>query len=883
MLRLAGARARQNIASSSYHEFARIAVPNSFHNLFANDIPVKRQRLMHLGAVLQLSPQDHSILNSHYEVQLETERNDKVDAKTAKEESEPQVSQTQYIQALTLDVITTRRPREEALKLLQAYLGREPEERMIETYRGVCCIAGALIHLDQLPSAYDYLKANNSRTDFSLGFFGQYVLSALHQKSREDWVPTFVSLAQERSTIKHPLLVHSLAKTYVRFEEYAKLDRLLRQCKLDGIKLQQKTLEVMIKGFQKNGDMIAVKKAVDQMVSQGMTLKESSIAAIVGENCYAEADISRMVHDTPNIHNLNLLLRLHLKSYNYDKFDQTVQRIRFDNSEDANPRQPRPNLRTWLLLLKSVSRRQQGLDKTIDLLTQFTESGTPSHSSLVRALMRAYMDAGETLSAIHLLSSICQSHPRYTEDILPFLSALHHLAASNQPHSPNPIIHPLDVSAVRLDIYILNTVLRELTGTFGLQAATPILQIMKFFRINPDGETATHVVKAAAHISDRPGQLIYLAEHLTDPRPFKKINKLGAPAGGLGAPLTLSLQNYLHNRILFKEQHRLLAGYGWVPQRRRSRSRIPLRTADTTEYTSPTAGMQIERMSRLTTILKTRGVRSNHHAYYLRLRREGVNQGDMGSAMKVFARMRKEMIKPRLTHYRALALGHAMQGNPEGIKQCIREYEQQVKTSAEVESDPSTAQKVLHVIRMGVGVGSIVLWSLLVLAYGKLGRPDLAQASFEEMINEGIIPDPLAVQRLAQSHFINGDAETARQSILKFWPAHAVGALTHEISRLPLKRLSKLMMEKQQEMSGNPGQKGTYRRKLSPKEVLEMEATMERILEIWRSPDGKPNPQPPSSPPQITRREPPDDNDEGRVHRDLGGRMAPKWQRTKSH
>ncbi|KAG8893256.1 hypothetical protein FRC00_010767 [Tulasnella sp. 408] len=243
--------------------------------------------------------------------------------------------------------------------------------------------------------------------------------------------------------------------------------------------------------------------------------------------------------------------------------------------------------------------------------------------------------------------------------------------------------------------------------------------------------------------------------------------------------------------------------------------------------------------------LQSLGVSPDRNTYAIQMRQAAIIEGNTPKARNLLKAMIKAGLKPDIRHYSALIEGYALQGNMPAAKHMMREYERFLVPAKAVgsrfdgryKSRSSGSSSMIN-----LGLGNVVLWTLLIVGYGRINRPDQARLAMEEMIREGVVPDVHSVQALAKVHLAHNERAKARSALLDFWPTEA-GPLTDELRKLDVRKLLKAMWkqgDRQDRRAGGPPEWNG----LTKKELMEVRSGLDKIAAAWK---GEPVPSGPSA------------------------------------
>ncbi|CAE6538177.1 unnamed protein product [Rhizoctonia solani] len=325
-------------------------------------------------------------------------------------------------------------------------------------------------------------------------------------------------------------------------------------------------------------------------------------------------------------------------------------------------------------------------------------------------------------------------------------------------HKTPPLSLSEIFASIRPDIYVFNALLRGVLNTRGLSGMLALLEIMHDADVKPDSQTAALLLRYLdRQCAWSPGRLIDTLVDLTAPIPKDYNNDPAVPPKPQPVPVSIRHTNVLLGSILNAERNAILGG-GWkasaafLKYRNRPIDRWPpsdARLASTpNDIDPPTAGLKFkaraDSLKPVLEALRARGVRNDSMAYALRAQRDGVVRLDPETGRQA---LQRADIPLSDYHYAALMAGLVECGYMDSAK---------------------AVMKSAH--ESGFGIGSPVMYTILITGYGRMGLPRPAERVFKQMILAKVKPDAIAVDALASAWFISGEYERARQAVLQHWP-----------------------------------------------------------------------------------------------------------------
>ncbi|CAE7156813.1 unnamed protein product [Rhizoctonia solani] len=388
-----------------------------------------------------------------------------------------------------------------------------------------------------------------------------------------------------------------------------------------------------------------------------------------------------------------------------------------------------------------------------------TPSNTPDYhhsfipdTRLATLCVQMLVQDDRATEAAIMVSTMCKGDPSTNS------TASSGPAVQPSTHEPSPLSLSEIFTSVRPDIHVFNALLKGVLNTRGLSGMLALVEIMHDADVKPDSQTAALLLRYL----DRqrawsPGKLIDTLVDLTTPIPKDYNNDPEIPPKPQPVPVSIRHTNVLLSSILNAERNAILGG-GWkgsaafLKYRNRPIDRWPPSDARLTSSPDnidpPTAGLKLtaraDSLKPILEALRARGARNDSMAYALRAQREGVVRLDPETGRQVL--QRADIVLSDY-HYTALMAGLVECGYMDSAK---------------------AVMKSAHESRFGVG--SPVMYTILITGYGRMGLPRQAERVFKQMILAKVKPDAIAVDTLAGAWFISGEYQRARQTVMQYWP-----------------------------------------------------------------------------------------------------------------
>lgn len=516
--------------------------------------------------------------------------------------------------------------------------------------------------------------------------------------------------------------------------------------------LNRDTYNVIVEAYIANRDLQGCRKVVVHMENAGFPINEETQRAVLfrlvslGPNEALEGQIFASLQgmsSSLDVELLNSLIRLRSMA----RDDGGVRRylLYLQRSKDASLSSNLPNrgsLEEWntppdistiSILIEHFARRQnlQYALMAFSLISEFQLKPSPE---AVAHMIYAYGRCHQLQKALALTATLfSKAFPRR---ITRSHSLLTRLGWDGSPHDEG-------APKVVINTYILNSLLRALLPSRGLDAATIILDLMKVAFVTPDSDTAQLILS-----------FIEKHEHLHSAALNRVLFRL-AEHGSTGIHVR-HMNTVLH--ALLRERKRAVARGGWQGLSARlsvNRAWRAKRTAPVTLERvkqafsllgdSPTAGSPGDITLRRNWQAINPNENQDHTTYALRMCYHARVEKDAEAVERLYDEMLQKNLKPNAYHVAALIEAYCN----------TRQLGKARGAISAAYADGVTVNRVLY--------------TLLIQAYGDHGHPDAGRDIYHSMLADGVIPDIASLEVLVRGYFVAQDYQGAKNALLEFW------------------------------------------------------------------------------------------------------------------
>ena len=591
-----------------------------------------------------------------------------------------------------------------------------------------------------------------------------------------------------RSTVR---LLNWRTKALVETQHFTLLDGMLEEFSVSGLRPQRRTFHLIIQGHLLNHDIVRAGDAIQKMEDTGYPVDTTTFAAIIsvykglGPDSFIKDRAFEILHlDTSaSTTVLNGLVMLYLDNHDVDGAFRLLNLPTHPALADAwdLPIGEKDKLRgvddtstpvglfvsaadrTTYLLLINYFAKHQNLSEMHLVLRKMSEAEICPDARVAAALVRAYLASGNENLALAVVLDVCSasrldmkllSHIGYRDDTI---------APSHGPYEGGPSCE------------LFNSLLQGLLPFRGLEVVPIILHLMNSTGLSPDATTLSVLL---AHVErDRnvtPHDVVRVL------RPFLSFKV---------RPTLRHLNTIL--RSVIRSQKSAVRKEGWdalgalvqrktVPPKTKKAGlsgalSLPLKdpNLDVTLLHSPSFQ---EHFKPILDSLSSRSIKADRATFALRMRYETFTRphGDaVTSAALILQQMKERGLHPNAYHYAALMESHCACGNVGAAQTVFQEAE------------------IRGVLKSRTS--QLVLRTILISGYSRMGRPDQALRVFQEMLKADVVPDVAAVHAIVGGFFAVKAFKLARGILLDLWPL--IGPLPADLQDASLKELSVKLRE----------------------------------------------------------------------------------------
>jgi len=627
-------------------------------------------------------------------------------------------------------------------------------------------VRNLVMHLviSQMPFAAHHLLvlANKLGTHFKSNVFEGVAYEFARQK-RWPLVRPIIELAHLQLGKSSLRLLNWLVKSTAELQDYSALDDILQTFSAYNISPDRRTYHMIIKAHLLNHDLVRAKAVMQSMVEDGIDVDASTYATLMcayrgfGPDKLVQTRAYRsipLLNSRKGTLIANSMLRIAIDKgdaggalkilrmfdgLDKDALSSVFSTMTYGDSKSVPPHEHPAHvvptdLATFTSLINILAEHRD-LAWLCRLVDQMKTAGLSPDAEVAAALVRAHYAQNSGRLGLKVLYDLCGPTRTRTKSIL--FSQLGYLNEEGD-STFGPFMGGASVVA-------FNAVLQCALPRQGFECVSPILQLMQLFGVPPSSTTVEILLSYSEKNGVSPLQLLEIASSIT---------KGGAIASVRHTNILLRNLIQAEKKALYKSSWDALGAFvrgAVAPARRRN---PPME--HTSDISGPTSGLFIpaSRTSRLSAIvhdLNLRGVKGTRATFALRMRHAALSQSSAGglAARQILNGMVARGMHPTAHHYAALMEAHAMAGDMPAAHTVLREAVAQIQP-------PQSSLVVLHTI--------------LISGYARLGRPDRAMRAFQNMIRENVAPDPAAVDAVVSAFFGVKAFKLAREVLLELWP-----------------------------------------------------------------------------------------------------------------
>lgn len=607
--------------------------------------------------------------------------------------------------------------------------------------------------------------ANKLGTHFKSGVHEGLAFEFARQKK---WhlIPPLVDLAHIQLGKSSLRLLNWLTRSISEQKDYAALDSILQTFSEHNVTPDRRTYHIIIKAHLTNHDLGRARECMQIMVEAGIDVDASTYATLVCS--YRGLGPDKMVqakayHSIPHLNSktgtliANSMLRIAIDrgdapgalkilrmfdGLDRDTLSSALSALAYVDSKSFPPHEDssqlvHADLATFTNLINILAEHRD-LNWLNHVVERMKAACLSLDAEVAAALIRAHFAQNSGRLALKVLYDFCG--PIHTRLQSSLFKELGYYAEEGDP-TFGPFSDGPSVAA-------FNAVLQCALPRRGYKCLNPILRLMQSFGVTPSSATVEILLSYTEKIGASPSQLVTVGSSISN---------------------ETALPSVLHVNILLRRlmraEKRAISKCGWnaLGAFVRGVTKPPKRPDPpaelTTDMTGPTSGLlfpaswsQHNALSGLVQNLSERGVKGTRATFALRMRHAALSQSTTTggpTARQILNVMVARGMHPTAHHYAALMEAHTVAGDMPAAHSVLREAVAQIQP-------PQKSLVVLH--------------TLLISGYARLGRPDRAMRTFQNMIRENVAPDAAAVDAVVSAFFAVKAFKLARDVLLELWP-----------------------------------------------------------------------------------------------------------------
>ncbi|KAG8899660.1 hypothetical protein FRB99_006512 [Tulasnella sp. 403] len=687
-----------------------------------------------------------------------------------------------------------------------------------------------------------------------------YATTCSHLQHLKKWhlIPPLQELSELHLGRTSFRLLEARTLALINLCDISSLRSTLKSYSKAGYRPPPRTYSKLLKTHVQAGDPAGVQDIMSHMKANKVSLSPKTYGAILlgARKVGLTAKVRQWVRETlggqspPTTLALNAALDLFIKDRDVRGARDALRRFDLPQSGGRQARTSEastststglvpPDATTYAMLIDLYA-SQSLLSPAIQVFQKALQTGVTPNTHMTAALVNAYIKSGDVYGALCILKEMCKGHALYEKGAIdPFWKAFQKFLdapplGKKRSEDLEGTLKMCDWRSVQLHPKHFTALLDGVIPEHGRDVVVPIFEVLRALRLPFARSVLTVVAAKWPEVSGAAYTRIVDIVKSIDAKTLSMHHDLSS-----ASTYTIEVSNAVLRTLIRRRRNHSQGSR--LPRTRRYKSRLPTQRQATTSiryHSSDRLKLPRRYLTPLFRKFKRRGTVADRHTYVLRIRHEAHRTNPQG-AKAAFDAMVSRGFKPQVRHYAALMEGYVRVGQMGEAKRLMRRYEEGRMFP---DIDPNSrrgkhgGKRQEPFSRVGLGVGNILLWTILIVGYGHLGQPDKARSAMEELIREGLTPDVASVDALANAYLSNKQHRLARTVVLDFWPAEYVGALTEEVKRLPVKRLLRAM-RMQSGVVKVPGQPPRWRG-FTKREAMELGACVGRIAKAWRGKRG---------------------------------------------
>ncbi|KAG8990665.1 hypothetical protein FRB90_001669, partial [Tulasnella sp. 427] len=616
----------------------------------------------------------------------------------------------------------------------------------------------ALAAVDQAGDALDRIKeAASLDLPLDIDVF-RAVARSLESNHLYHLIPSLFHLSEQVLGRTSFRMLEEHTRALVKLRDYAALRSILSKYDEAGLKPRTGTYNRLLQAHLQNCDVLSAQKLLNHMLRSGVPLNDRTYTAVLAgaRRMGMTMPMRRILNITrksasKSTMTCNALLRWQAHEKNVNGIIGALEEFEMEDISRA-PDRVLPDGNTYAVIIDRLAQFGD-LSKAVQAFAHAMEHGVKPTYSMSASIIKAHVVNRDLFGAYQLLSEMCRgwskgrTDPTVVDTLLSRLERVVGQAAVGSRKSTEGILPPRTEPKTKqlcnwreMELRSLHfaDILEVVVRRTGIGNAIPLLLLMReldqpmtlrIFRILtgrvPPSQIARVVTALEPMIRDSKDPAVRQAaiDFLLEKRQTKNVRSLRAV------------------RFSWKRDPLLST--------RQSTSRASTTVATKHQRVTAVA----TRLGVVTNQLESLGVCSDRNTYALQIREAAIIEGNTPKARRLLQSMIDAGLKPDVRHYSALIEGYILKGNMPAAKHMMRQYERFLVPAKAVGSRDDSRYKSRSSGSSSVinlGLGNVVLWTLLIVGYGRINRPDQARLAMEEMVREGVAPDAHSVHALAK-------------------------------------------------------------------------------------------------------------------------------------
>lgn len=603
----------------------------------------------------------------------------------------------------------------------------------------------------------------------------------------KEWhlIPPLVALGKRNTGRTTARLLNWRTKALVETQHFTLLDGMLEEFSEFGLHPHRRTFHLIVQGHLLNHDVTRAGETIQKMENSGFPVDASTFAAIIsvyqglGPDKFVEDRAFEMLnHLDASISTLvlNGLIRLFLDNHDVEGALHLLDLTKSSTPKDiqnhpvgeANAETRGVDVAsaadrtTYLLLIKYFAKRKN-LSKMHFILHKMAEAKICPDTRIAAALVRGYFASGHEHMALSVVLDVCSSSPLDMK-LLKIIGYQREVIA--------PAIGPYEGGP---SYELFNSLLQGLLSRKGLEVVPNFLRLMQSVGLSPDASTLS--------------VLLTYVERDRQIRPRDVIRVLKPLLSFKVRPTIRHMNTILHSIV--RSEKSVVRKEGWdalgalvLRKTVSPKAKMDLTSSFSMPMSDPNLDVTSLRSRSFQALfhpvvdsLLSRSVRADRATFALRMRFDTFTRPQSDAAVSVthvLQQMKERGLHPNAYHYAALMEAHCASGNINQAHVVLQEADSRgvLKSHA--------SQLVLHTI--------------LITGYSRMGRPDQGLRVFQDMLNADIIPDVAAVHAIVGGFFAVKAFKLARRLLLDLWPLVAP-LPSGDLRKASLKELTTKMRE----------------------------------------------------------------------------------------